>query len=100
MFESSDELDENVEEDHKMPRWLFTLFLAGFILALVGVVIAVVASLLGGGLVSGGVVVFIGPIPIVLGAGPGATWLVLTGVILTVLSVILFVVERRKMLKN
>jgi hypothetical protein len=33
----------------------------------------------------------------VFGAGPGATWLVLIGIILTALSIILFAVMRRKM---
>lgn len=79
-----------------MPRWIFRLFLAGFIIVLVGVAVFVAASLLFGGSASGAVVIFIGPFPIVFGAVPEATWLVLIGVILASLSVILFVIMRRR----
>jgi uncharacterized membrane protein len=47
--------------------------------------------------VSGGAVIFIGPFPIVIGAGPDATLLVLVGIVLAVLSVVVFFVLRRKM---
>jgi len=97
LSEGSVEEGRNVEENAALPRWIFTLFIAGFVLVLVGVAVVVAASLLNGGSASGAVVIFIGPFPIVFGAGPGATWLVLIGIILTALSIILFVVMRRKM---
>jgi uncharacterized membrane protein len=96
MSEGSIEEDGNGEENASLPRWALMLFLAGFVLVLIGVAVIVAASLLSGGSASGGVVIFIGPFPIVFGAGPGATWLVLIGIILTALSIILFVVVRRK----
>jgi uncharacterized membrane protein len=56
----------------------------------------VVASVLyGGGSVSGGVVIFIGPFPIVIGAGPDVSVIILVSVILAVLSVVVFLVMNR-----
>jgi uncharacterized membrane protein len=76
----------------------FLLLLTGFVLVVVGVVVVLVAMVLtGSGSVSGGAVIFIGPFPIVIGAGPDATWLVLFGIILSVLSMVVFFVMRRKM---
>jgi len=100
MSESSSEQEENGEEGYNTPRWLFALFLLGFVLLLLGAVIAGIASLAKQSSASGSVVIFVGPIPIVFGAGPGATWLVLIGIILTVISVILVVVTRRKRSRN
>ena len=96
MFEGLGEKDRYGEENDVSPSWIFKLFITGFFLVLVGIAVIVVASLLSGGSVSGGVVIFIGPFPIVFGAGPGATWLVLIGIVLAALSVILFVAMRRK----
>jgi uncharacterized membrane protein len=74
------------------------LLLAGFVLVVVGVVVVLVAMVLtGSGSVSGGAVIFIGPFPIVIGAGPDATWLILFSIILSVLSIVVFFVMRRKM---
>lgn len=100
MFESSYEQDENVEENFRVPKWLFTLFMVGFVMVLVGVAVAVIASLASGSKASISGVIFVGPIPIVFGAGPEVTWLVLTGIILTLLSIMVLVLTRRKMLKN
>lgn len=77
-------------------RFLNFLFL-GVALVFVGFAIVVVASLfLGGGSSSVGGVIFIGPIPIVFGSGPDATWLVLIGVVLAALSVVAFWVMNRR----
>jgi uncharacterized membrane protein len=76
----------------------FLLLLAGFVLVFVGVVVVLVATVLSAsGSVSGGAIIFIGPFPIVIGAGPDAAWLVLFSVIFTVLGVVVFFVLRRKM---
>jgi uncharacterized membrane protein len=98
LSENSGEKDENGEENVTVPSWLFMLFFAGFALIVSGVVLVVAASSLDGGSVSSGVVVFIGPFPIVFGVGPDATWLILTGIILSAVSIILFVILRRKMI--
>jgi len=76
------------------------LLFLGFILVAVGIAVILVASVLyGGGSVSGGAVIFIGPFPIVIGAGPDITWIVSISVVLAVLSVVLFFVMNRKMKK-
>jgi uncharacterized membrane protein len=58
------------------------------------VAIAVIVSQ--GGSTSFGGIILIGPVPIVFGAGPGAQWLILFAIILTVLSVIMFLILRRR----
>ena len=60
-------------------------------------VIWVASVFYGGGSVSGGVVIFIGPFPIVVGAGPDVSVIILVSVILAVLSVVVFLVMNRKM---
>jgi uncharacterized membrane protein len=76
---------------------LFLLVILGFVIVFVGVILIVVAAALsGGGAASVGAVIFIGPFPIVIGAGPDMTFLIVVGVVLAVLSVIVFLVMRRK----
>ena len=76
----------------------FLLLTAGFVLVFVGIAVILVAAVLsGGGSASSGAVIFIGPFPIVIGAGPDATWLVLFGIIIAVLSIVMFLVMNRKM---
>jgi uncharacterized membrane protein len=72
------------------------LFFIGFFIILVGVLFLVAAIMLSGGTASIGGVVFIGPIPIVFGAGPEAQWLILFAIILGVLSIIMFFILRKK----
>jgi len=68
----------------------------GFVLVFVGIIVVLVAAVLpGGGSASFGGVIFIGPFPIVVGAGPETTLMVLFGIILAVLSVIMFLVMSR-----
>ena len=77
-------------------RFLKFLFL-GIALVFVGLAVVMVASLfLGGGSSSVGVVVFIGPIPIVFGSGPDATWLITIGIVLAVLSMVAFLIMNRR----
>ena len=93
--------EENVDADDVgvgVSNRFFLLLLLGFILVVVGVFVVLAAAVFsGGGSVSGGAVIFIGPFPIVIGAGPDAEWLILIGVIIAVLSVVLFFVMNRKM---
>ena len=91
---------ETVEEGIAVSSRFFLLLFLGFILVAVGIAVILVASVLyGGGSVSGGAVIFIGPFPIVIGAGPDITWIVSISVVLAVLSVVLFFVMNRKMKK-
>jgi len=77
-------------------RFFLFLFL-GFALVFAGIIIVLVAAVLSGsGSASFGGVIFIGPFPIVIGAGPEASLMVLFGIILAVLSVIVFLVMSRR----
>jgi uncharacterized membrane protein len=93
-----EESGENAGEDGGTVSSRFFLFvILGFVMVFVGVVLIVVAAALsGGGAASVGAVIFIGPFPIVIGAGPDMTFLIVVGVVLAVLSVIVFLVMRRK----
>ena len=84
-------------EDSNSPSWLPLLLVVGFILVFIGVFVVFAAALIGSdGSVSTGVVIFIGPIPIVFGAGPDAWLLICVGAVLAAVSVVLFIVLRRK----
>jgi uncharacterized membrane protein len=84
--------DEGITESSRLLGFL----ILGIALVFVGIVILVVASLAFGSSGSVGVVIFIGPIPIVFGSGPNASWLILIGIILAVLSIVLFLVMNRR----
>ena len=89
---------EAVEDDAVLSCRLFLLLISGFVLVFIGIVVIWVASVFyGGGSVSGGVVIFIGPFPIVVGAGPDVSVIILVSVILAVLSVVVFLVMNREM---
>jgi uncharacterized membrane protein len=97
--DNADEKNQEAEEDSTVPSRFFLLFVAGFVLVFIGVLVVIAALALGGnGSANTGIVIFIGPFPIVLGAGPDAAWLILMGVILAAISVVLFVVMRRKLM--
>jgi uncharacterized membrane protein len=94
---------ENQEEhSDTVGRWLPLLVTGGFMLITVGIVLVVVSSVFSGtsGLASGGVIIFIGPFPIVFGVGPDAWWLILVGLVLAALSLLWFIVARRKTVKK
>ena len=89
--------DEKQDEGIRVSNRFFLLLIAGFVLIFVGIAVILVASVLySGGSVSGGVVIFIGPFPIVIGAGPDVTLIVLFSIILAVLSVVVFFVMNRR----
>ncbi len=101
MGSSAHENCEIVEESMTVSRWFFLLLILGFVLVVVGVALILVAAVFyGGGSASGGMVIFIGPFPIVIGAGPDATWVVLFSTVLAVLSLVMFFVMNRKMKKR
>jgi uncharacterized membrane protein len=76
------------------------LFIIGFFIIFTGITILIVAAVLSGSSVDFGAFIFIGPFPIVVGAGPEATWMVLFAIILAVLSVIMFLILRRETKKT
>jgi len=75
---------------------MLTVFFAGFAIIIVGIILVVLASVLGTGSGSVGGVIFIGPFPIVFGAGPDAIWLILISLTIAVLMLALFFVWRRR----
>ncbi|MGC9346274.1 MAG: TIGR00304 family membrane protein [Candidatus Bathyarchaeales archaeon] len=75
------------------------LFITGFFLIFIGIIILIMAVVLSGGSVNFGFFIWLGPFPIVVGAGPEATWMVLFAIILAVLSIIMFLILRREMEK-
>ena len=88
---------ETEDEDISVSSRLFGFLLLGIVLVFVGLVILVVASLVFGGSGSVGGIILIGPIPIVFGAGPDASWLIVISIILAVLSLVLFLVMNRRL---
>ena len=98
MIRSTDEESrENFEEGAPVSSRFFLLLISGFVLIFVGITLILIATVFyGGGSASGGVVIFIGPFPIVIGAGPDATLIILISIILAVLSVVVFLVMNRK----
>ncbi len=94
--EDSEKKPENGDEGVPVSGRLFLVLISGFILVIVGIAVILVASVIGGGSTSVGGVIFIGPFPIVFGAGPDALWLIVIGVAIAVLSVVVFIFMRRK----
>jgi uncharacterized membrane protein len=95
MSESEKKNQDNTKE-LTINKWLLRLYVTGFIIVFVGVLILVSASMLQGISTSSGVVIFVGPFPIAFGVGPDAPLLILISLILTALSIILFFILRRK----
>jgi len=73
----------------------FKLFLLSFLLILLGTIFITIASVLPG-TISIGVVVFLGPIPIIVGAGPHLVWMILLAFALTILGIVVFVTSRKR----
>ena len=97
----SNEKNQKFEKGVTTSGNYFLLLVLGFVLLVIGITVLLVASWsYGGGSASVGVVIFIGPFPIVIGAGPEVTWVVMFSTILAVLSVLLFIVINRKIRKN
>jgi len=69
----------------------FRLFMIGFFVIFVGIMLIMIASLLSpGSNVSGGGIFLIGPIPIVFGYGQNSAWMIAFAVILTIVAVVFF----------
>jgi uncharacterized membrane protein len=75
---------------------LFGLIVLGISLVFVGVAVIIAASALSGGSSSIGGVILIGPFPIVFGAGPDASLLIVLSVVLTIISLVLFIIMNRR----
>lgn len=78
-------------------RRLVVLLVTGFFIFLFGIIISVAATMLsGGGTTSYGLVIFVGPFPIIIGVGSEAKWLIVFATILTILSIALFLLTRKR----
>ncbi len=87
--------DDTEDEGIGVSGRLLGLLFLGITLVFVGVAVLVVASVVLGNSGNVGGVILIGPIPIVFGAGTYSSWLIAVSVILTVVSVVLFLVMNR-----
>lgn len=77
-------------------KFLLLLFL-GFFLIIIGVTILTITMLMySKELVNFGAVIIIGPIPIVIGAGPESTLMVLFAILLAILCIVVYLVIRRE----
>lgn len=82
----------------KNPNLRRLLILTQIAVTLVGIAFLLVASVLsGGGEMNFGGIGIIGPIPILIGAGSEASWLIILAAILTIAAMAVFVLLRRKM---
>lgn len=73
------------------------LLVSGFILMFAGIIILIAASAFQGNMdISGGGIVFIGPIPIIFGTGPNALLAILLASVLTIIGFLVFFWLRKK----
>ena len=97
----ADDESRTAEEGITVSRRVFLLLTLGVVFVFVGIAIVLAAAVIyGGNSASFGAVVFIGPFPIVIGAGPNTALLVLFGIILAVLSVIMFLLMSRRIKRS
>src|SRR5512136_2518832 len=95
MVTRANDRSESEDDGIQVSGKFLTLLAIGFAVFFIGMALLIVASLLGGNGANVGGVVFIGPFPIVFGAGPNATWLILISLAISVVMIIIFVFMRR-----
>jgi len=94
---TQEKISKYINNESSRPQKFLILFVIGFFIIFLGIIILMVATVLhGNGSLNFGAIIFIGPVPIVVGAGPEATWMVLFVIILAVLSIIMFLIMRKK----
>lgn len=72
------------------------LFLIAFAVIFVGALLVAFGSMSNQGSASGGAVILIGPIPIILGSGPYSFELITLAVALTIVAIVVFLFVRRR----
>ncbi|MGD8544446.1 MAG: DUF131 domain-containing protein, partial [Candidatus Bathyarchaeota archaeon] len=72
------------------------LFLLGFLLIFTGIILIMTTAALSGASANFGAIIFIGPIPIVLGAGSNSICAIIIAVAVTIVGVILFLLLRKQ----
>jgi uncharacterized membrane protein len=95
--ETSTQIDAQ-EVRSAFPVGFSWIFLASFAMIFIGMVIMMIASFTQShGTSSGGAVILVGPIPIILGSGPESSWLILLAAVITVIALVASLLARRKM---
>lgn len=93
---TEDTKEPEVEEGIEVSGKLLLALSIGFVVIIIGIVLVVIGSFLADGSSSIGGVIFIGPFPIVFGAGPNAAWLIIIGIVIAIIMVVLLFLLRRK----
>ncbi len=96
MAEKMRDKSEDEDEEIQVSSRFFMFLMLGFAVVIIGIILVMASSLLGGGSASVGGVIFIGPFPIVIGAGPDAVWLIAISIAISVLMILSFVLMRRR----
>jgi uncharacterized membrane protein len=74
------------------------ILFASFAMVFIGMILMMIASFTQGhGSTSGGAIILVGPIPIILGSGPESTWMILLAAAITVTALVAFLLTRRRM---
>jgi len=92
----SEEHSKYVNNKSRTFQRLLIFFVIGFFMICAGIIILIVAVVLSNGYTGFGVLIFIGPFPIVIGAGPQTTWMVLFVLVLAILSTAMFIILHRE----
>ncbi len=95
MGEDQERENDTREDSFASKKFIAFLFL-GFALVIAGIIVMLFASGVGGGFGGFSGVIFIGPFPIVFGVGPNWYWLAGIGIAITAVSIILFVIMRKR----
>ncbi|MCS7386104.1 MAG: B-box zinc finger protein [archaeon GB-1867-005] len=73
------------------------IFTIGFIVIFIGMIIMMIAAILGAGQVSGGIVIFpFIPIPLIIGYGPEALSGIIIAIVLAAIMIVLILILTRK----
>jgi uncharacterized membrane protein len=91
------------EETSEAQFWTTTmkLFFLGFLLTFIGFIVLIISTVLQeNSSVTGGLIIFVGPIPIILGSGPYAVFAILLAVILTIIGFIMFFLSRKQAFRS
>lgn len=78
-------------------RWLFMMFIIGFFMVFVGMALLAFTAFSNNGLAGVGGIIFIGPIPIVFGAGPEPHWLIMIAIILGIVCMAMMLLMKNSL---
>lgn len=87
------------EEKTLLQTPFIKIFLMGFILMFIGVMVIILAALFSGLKNSFSLIFLIGPIPIIFGGGEYSTPLIILAIVLTIISIIVFIILSKRGIK-